>query len=226
MRKWTVPTGALAMLRLFIGFRVVFYILVQLRLIGHPQVALYSWVGVGALLESLLLLGYLSWPWLEKRLGKAYLPLGLALATLGPLLENIAFSATFPTIPAPAMPVMPPPGFDFYRILSLSNQLQMTFMLFIPLILVSWQYSLRWVLGFNLGILVLDLGQALFAPDPSSGQLWFVIGRNVTRILGFLLVGFIINRLAAEQKQQNKRLEQANQQLRHYADPLEQLTTS
>lgn len=211
------------MFRLFVGFRVLFYVMVQLRLLGHPKLTLYGWVGIAALLESALLLGYLSWPLLKQKLGRFYLPLGLAIATAGPLLENMAFSATFPSniIPPPSFP-----GFDFYRTLALANQMQMTLILFIPLILVSSQYSLRSLLGFNLGILLLDLGQALFAPDPGSSQLWFVIGRNTARVSAFLLVGFVVNRLAAEQKQQNRHLEQANQRLRHYADTLEQLTTS
>jgi signal transduction histidine kinase len=42
----------------------------------------------------------------------------------------------------------------------------------------------------------------------------------------FVFVGYVINRLAAGQRQQNARLAQANQQLASYANALEQLTIS
>ena len=51
-------------------------------------------------------------------------------------------------------------------------------------------------------------------------------GVVIFRTFTFLLIGYIVNRLATEQRRQNARLAEANRQLASYASTLEQLTIS
>jgi signal transduction histidine kinase len=53
-----------------------------------------------------------------------------------------------------------------------------------------------------------------------------VSGVLITRILTFLVVGFLVSRMMAAQRQQRRALRQANQRLLGYTMALEQLTTS
>jgi signal transduction histidine kinase len=226
MSKVNIPTGVLPMFRLFIIIRLCVAIILVLNLIGKPWVSSFEWSAALSLIECLLLIGYLSWPWLEKKMGKVHLPVGIILATIGPWVENVFFVFAVPTLRA-----FFPHQFNAYmpeigRIITLATQFQLIFALFIPLMLLSWRYSLRWMVIYSLGLLGLDIVQfflqVFFMREPISPMM----GGAVIRTFSFLLIGFVINRLAAEQKQQNERLLAANQQLSNYAGTLEQLATS
>ena len=172
----------------------------------------------------LLLLLYLYWHKLQEKLGRAYLPLGLGLATFSLFLEQ-------------------------YRFASPSFLWQPDAFFFILLILVAWQYGLRGVAVFVLGISALDLASNwLFTPVmisfvtraggagnvvlstqeelPPGFQTLIIGGRVLARSLSYIVIGFVVTRLVHAQRQQREELAAANLRLREHAVTLEQLATS
>ncbi len=194
-----------------------------LRFMGNPYVTL---------IEACILIAYLTWTGLQAKLGRFYLPIALGIATLAPIVANFL-------------------GIDFNQadelsqVRSLAGQWQVIFLLFVPLILVSWQYSFRVVVFYCLGLAAIDLvfillpilagvtGSAL-PPPPANSSLpaspffrpWLEIGPVFLRTAVYLLIGYVVSRLVASQREQTARLEQAYRQLANYATTNEQLTLS
>jgi hypothetical protein len=91
-------------------------------------------------------INYLSVPQLQITLKKWYIPVALFIATSGPLVENFILQQAFPTIlmQTRGESVVLDPGYS--RLFHMVSQLHLVFSLFIPLIFISWQYSLRMVI--------------------------------------------------------------------------------
>ena len=179
------------------------------RFMGNPYVTL---------IEAAVLIGYLSWTALQGKLGRFYLPIAVGIATLAPIIANflgIDFTQTG----------------DLAQVRSLAGQWQVIFLLFVPLILVSWQYSFRVVVFYCLTLAVMDLafilisvlalniGSEFFSP-------WLQAGPIFLRTAIYLLVGYMVSKLVASQREQTSRLEQAYHQLASFATTNEQLTLS
>jgi signal transduction histidine kinase len=206
--------GLLAILRLFVGIRLTFSILafVAFRWFG-PRAELgqpFPWVSIG---ESTALLAYLSWGWLGHRLGKFYLPIALGIATIGPIVENF-------------VNIQPLLSSEVTQQRAFTGQWQVVILLVVPIILIAWRYAFR-ILALYLGFLtILDGGLILLGLNQLGLRPWPSMTILVFRTLVYLLVGYVVSWLSAEQRQQNARLEQANRQLSAAASTLEQLTIS
>jgi signal transduction histidine kinase len=194
-----------------------------LRFMGNPYVTL---------IEAAVLIAYLSWTGLQGKLGRLYLPIAIGIATLAPMIANFL-------------------GIDFTQaselaqVRSLAGQWQVIFLLFVPLILISWQYSFRVVVFYCLALagidlafillptLVLNAGNTItpsFA-DPASTfntvlSPWLEAGPVFLRTAIYLLVGYVVSRLVTSEREQTARLEQAYRQLANFATTNEQLTLS
>jgi signal transduction histidine kinase len=219
MAKFKIPSGIVSLFRLCIITRLIFSILSLLNLISHADLAALQLSAVVGVAECLLLVGYLSWPWLEKRLGRFYLPLGLFIATLAPWLETQLTLNGFHRWIEQNIQTLPANLSSTFSIMFMTMQIQLLFVLFIPVILISWHYSLKWVFVTSLGLLGLDIGSLLITALPNQMVNSAAGGAVVVRTLLFLMTGFVVNRLAFEEKERNR-------QLSHYAATLEQLSTS
>lgn len=215
MDRSAVEPGLLRAFRWYAAIRFVLYLLAGLRFLliptelqrieldPLPYIAL-TLIGAG------VLLAYLSLPWLQRRMGKAYLPLGITLAALALILERVF-------TPTPAIWLWQPDPF-FY----------------VLLILVAWQYNFREVIMFTLGTSALEIGLNLLIPqqviliDPAGGitSQMIAIGSLVLRTFSFLIIGFVITRLMSAQRKQRAALAEANRKLVQYAATVEQLTIS
>lgn len=215
MKQVDYEPGLLSVFRIYVGARLVFSVLSLLAgtLAAESRIQRILPLPSLGVIESVLLLGYLSWPWLRQKLGGAYLPIALAIATLAPALELFL-------------------GIDLSSLdqatefIVLAGQWQLVFFLFFPLILISWQYNFRVVIGYTLGLAVLDV--IITAPLWHLGLLR--VGPTFTvallRTFIYLLVGYAITRLVSELRARNASLQQANHQLASYTDTLEQLAIS
>jgi signal transduction histidine kinase len=98
--------------------------------------------------------------------------------------------------------------------------------LLIALVLIAWQYRWQSVVSFSLGVAALDL--LLRARSLPLETRAFHAGLLVTIIqtICFLVVGYFISRLMARLQLQQDALAQANTQLVHYSNTLEELTIS
>ncbi len=213
MKENSFNSTLLSVFRLFVGIRLLFSLLSYLLprfFINRPPALNLALFGIA---DAGLLLIFLSWRWLQERLGKAYIPLALGIATVGPMIEN--FLAVDLRIATEA---------NQFR--AIAGQWQLAILLLIPLILVSWRYRFKTVVEYCLSLVVLDSILMLLIHFSGGPPYWVMMGISAFRTLFFLLVGYVINRLGTEQKQQNEQLEEANRQLAHHAMTLEQLATS
>ncbi len=212
MERRTLEPGLLRIFRLFVAGRMLTSLLalVAQRAQVEPRVLRTPLL---SLLESSLLLLYLTWPELQRRLGKAYLPIAVILASAGPILEHALSMVRRVSVGITGSAIT-------------VDTWQLILVLCVPLIVVSWQYSFGSVLFFCGGTALLEL--VLVVPLAIAGRFrpLGVITLIVLRTLLFVLVGYVVTRLVAEQRTQRRALARANDQLARYAATLEQLTIS
>jgi signal transduction histidine kinase len=202
------------------GLLSIFRIYVVLRFVAMLAVAEFFFLRYGPLLAPLevpyivlfgwnifFLLVYLYWPWPQHKLGRIYLPVALAVASIGPILEgrylflvyDAAYEARFWLV------------FPF---------------LVIPLILTAWQYSFRYVVGLCFATALLEAFLIRTLPALDQEQAMSDMGYLVVRTVFFILIGYIVSHLMTEQREQRRELAQANRKLVRYAATLEQLAVS
>lgn len=165
-------------------------------------------------LEMTVLVAYLHLPWLQKKLGQAYLPIALILALAGPIFEQLIFSP-------------------------LSAIWQPTPFLIVPILLAAWQYNFSVVTIFILAAAAVEIGleNSIYHPQifyrvpfPASPfteiNSIILYGRVISRTTSSLILGFIVTRLMNSQRKQRQELAEANRKLVQHAATLEQLTVS
>ncbi len=208
MKRNTLEPGLLPVFRLFVGLQVGFFLFESLHLRyqhqapPHPLEASWTLAALGA-----VLLIYLAWPGLERRLGAAYLPIALAFNSLMPYVGQVITMSY---------------GAETY--IGLAEELGL--ILIFPLLLISWQYRFRVALVFSLITMVADHSLMLWVTAPSSPLDTDYSGFLAVRTIMCLVLGFAVSRLITAQRQQRQALARANVQLAQYATTLEQLATS
>ncbi len=211
--KRTLEPGLVQVFRLFVGVRLALLALTMCaQMIGSwPRALRYPLPGI---IETAFLLGYLSWPRLRKALGEIYLPFALLVATVGPIFETaLAFGLRLTAGGAAELAFT-------------TNAWQLILILFVPLVLLGWQYDFAAVVVFCVGTALLDL--ALGIPLSRMGDFAYrqVAGVVFVRTLLYAVVGYLVVRLVREQRTQRDALAKANARLANYAITLEQLTLS
>lgn len=158
-----------------------------------------------------LLLIYLSIPWLQVHLGAAYLPAALIF--------NVTFSIV---------------TLNFFLSTPLSTHVgggeerawQSFFYLFVPLVLVAWQYRFRSVVAFCAFMAVLDI-VTIRITDPSFAAIHETYIRLLfIRSFTFLAVGYLVAIIMRQLRQERQALQEANQRLERFVATQEQLTIS
>ncbi len=207
--------GAIA--HMFVPLQSATEVMEYLRVIG----SWFTLIGSGSemvtpftvlALESGLLFLYLSISSLPRRLGSFYLPLGIVWASAWPILE------------------------PYLEVHAAGNNVQVAFvqivlwqqiiLLFIPLVVISWQYSMHqvvWFCGLTTALNIALLSQTAAFREAIASS---VLGIVLIEIIAFLLVGNMIVNLMQVQREQRQRLIEANQRLAQQASTLEQLTIS
>ena len=212
MKRASIEPGLLQVFRIFVGIRLLL-IMIGFRLqavVPAQRARIYLLL---LLIEAAILLFYLSWSWFRDQMGRAYLPIAIIFASGIPIFEQ-----------AIAM------------VLRHENILQgdsttggiwgLVILLLVPLILVSWQYSLRAVIAYIAGTAFFELIFTVPTAVRIEIDVPAVIGVVVVRSLLFLLIGSIIVRLMKEQREQREALARANIELARHATTIEQLATS
>lgn len=164
----------------------------------------------GSFTFYLLLLAYLSWSWLERHMKRFYLPVGLALATLYPVATS-------------SFGLFASEG-DILAIISRS-WLWLP-VLFVPLVLIAWQYNFPSVLAFTIFTNLSELIVLLLVVDKITFRTMSLLGVPFIRAFAFGMVGHIVINLMDTQRSQRRKLVQANARMGQYANTLEQLATS
>lgn len=158
-----------------------------------------------------VLYGYLSWVWLEKKLSFYYFPIAIIISTIVPV-----FSTTY---------LWP---FDLW-----DSMVEVVFrswylfpILVVPFTLVAWQYGYR--IAFVYGILtsIYDLPFIVIRIDEFSIEIVHLLGVPILRTIALSTVGIIVGLLMDTQRRQRRELLQANIQLSHYAETIQELAVS
>lgn len=207
MKQASLEPGLLSVFRLFAGLHVG----IEIALIGvFVAVRRDAYPELFILIQVALLNVYLWWPELSRRLGSVFLPLGLGLAAVGPLLGQY---------------------FELLAAVDAADELMrdfavLTLVLLIPLILVGWQYNFRAVLIYCVGTAALEVGLTELAIGQGNPYIHSLIVIIQIRTVIYILIGYIIVQLVAAQRKQRQALTEANAQLAQYATTLEQLAVS
>jgi len=209
MKSNRLEPGLLPLFRAYVIVRTMGLALVAM--VTLPQVALLldSDILITAaiyLTEALFLLGYLSWPWAMRKLGRWYLPVAILVAATAPIIEmRYIFSAYHVS-----------EALDFWLIFPF---------LTVPLIVTAWQYSFDEVLLYCVGTTLLEPAMVALMATTRQTNLWFDGGMLVVRMTFMIGIGYIVSYLVTEQRQQRRELAEANRKLIRYAAAQEQLAT-
>lgn len=207
-----IEPGLLRIFRYFTGVAMIYfallwaYAVISTGWVWSTQVQLW-----GNFAVYLGVFGYLSWSRLEKRLKHLYLPLGLMIVTIFPVMSNFIY-------------LLDPSQGDINNIISRS-WLWLP-VLFVPLVLIAWQYSFRAVLAFTIFTNGLELLVLLVVVQSINFQTITMLGVPFIRAFAFGIVGYIVRNLIETQRIQRRKLILANVRLGQYASTLEQLATS
>lgn len=210
-----IEPGLLSVFRLAIKLQVLLQ-LVSIGVLSLVESSLELWPFVLWTFVWLLLLLYLYWPKLLYKLGRAYLPLALVTVSLAHILERASFIHMEIKRAAPQLIEK--------DIISIGWHL--LFVLLIPLVLIAWQYSFRWVMVFSIGTTILNQGVVFWFSNGKS--IWHPEAAELSLIgaLMFTVVGYIVVRIMEAQRTQRQALVQANTKLVNYTIAAEQLAVS
>lgn len=163
---------------------------------------------ISQLLIALFVLAISMPSWVSARLGRAFLPfLLLSMATLPMIVTAATVPSSFPG------PLTGVGGAIMLRTLPMQT---------VVVVLIAWQYRIRHILLFCLTTTLLFTLLHVRSPF----QLLNVAALAVVQGMGLLVLGYCASLLMDKLRAQQAALEQANQQLRHYASTLEQLAIS
>ena len=98
--------------------------------------------------------------------------------------------------------------------------------IFIPLVLIAWQYNLQILALFCMGTGLYDISSAVLIANQLQLQSFPILGVVVIRTVSFMVVGYMVNQLVKTQREQRKALTEANIKLSLYASTVEQLAIS
>jgi signal transduction histidine kinase len=212
MKSTRLEPGILNIFRLFlIGQLLLIYVNVFAHSArGYLQECPWCAVtfGTGSIL---ILVIYLSIPWLQKTLVGWYLPIALVFTAIVSLVAQDYF-LYFQS--------------PFTGGSSEETAWQLFLFLFIPLVLIGWQYDFKAIITYCIFTALLDFTlmrcgrEDFYLFEDTYKRLIFI------RSLSFLIAGYVIARVVQQMRQQRTALQEANRKLVLYATTLEQLAVS
>jgi signal transduction histidine kinase len=160
--------------------------------------------------QTIFLLGYLSAGWLRRRLGRAYLPLALGIASAGPVVWTAAGTALRLAHGLRGAAAQVDPARLFVWLL-------------LPMLLICVQYQLRELLLMTAGTSLLAVALALPLQAAGGPTIALTAQNAIARFIVFMLVGSIIVQLSKAQRAQRDDEARKRAQLTQYATTLEVL---
>ena len=210
--KKTIEPGLLRIFRYFAGVAVVYFALLwgfTLFSAGWEKSVQFQFLG--NFVVYFCLYGYLNLPIMEHRLKKLFLPLGLLVAAIFPVIGNFVY-------------LIHPQQTDIFTIINRS-WLWLP-VLFVPLVLIAWQYNFKAVLVYIVFTNGLELIVLISVMENFTYETLPLISVPLIRAFAFGTVGYIVNNLIETQRMQNQKLIQTNLRLNQYMNTLEQLATN
>lgn len=221
MKLAKLEPGLIPIFRLLIGYWMLYWLVISpivWLMTGRPGV-LASWQYATLIAIQGVAFTLLWWSAAQRRLGRAFLPVVIAICTFSFFVEKRWFLILGTAPEATQGELLHAFGVrqDFVLLL----------------LIVAWQYRFRYAVLYTLLISGIEWLMVLNADTPD--HLGAAINSNslITRAIIYLLAGYIVTGLMNRQRQQRHQLETANQRqaesnakLARYAATIEQLSTS
>ena len=203
MRRSAIEPGLIRVFRWYVAIRLGLLLLVLWSNNQQPDPTNPRFPEPGIFLFGVLLL-MLFVPQVQRVLGVTFLPVTLVIASVAPIVESVAniegrLEAGLGINEALA---------DFWIPF---------FLLFVPLLLIAWQYRYRSVLFFAVGTTLLDLAATVPLVEGHNADVAAVTGLIVARGLLFAFVGLFVVKLMAAQKEARRSLTTHSAALEHLA---------
>jgi signal transduction histidine kinase len=205
MRSANIEPGLLSVLRWYVVIRFSLLVLVAWSIERNPDPGNPRFPGVELVFFGILLV-LMLWPRLQRLLGRGFLPVALVLATMGPIIGS-------------AVQIQGRLDAGLSVSAALADYWVPFFLLFVPLLLIAWQYRYRAVILFAVGATFLDLATTVPILKTATGGVAALSGLIVARGLLFAFVGLVVVNLAKAQRQSRR-------SLAVHSATLEQLATS
>ena len=209
--------GLLRVFRYFTVMAMLYFALVflygQVEMIHAPvmQVLSITIPSYLNLVTYIILFGYLSVPWLRRKLGPYFLPLAIIYAVATPMFSNLIY-------------LVSPETMDINMVITRSWV--MFPILLPPLVFTAWQYPYRYMVLFAAAATFVMMGVLLPFVGGVNRQTIPLLGVPIVMGFAFGLVGSIVNQIVNEQRRQKKELIEANIKLSEYALTLEELAVT
>ncbi len=174
---------------------------------GDSLTQVQAYVNFGT---NLILLIYLSIPWLWRKMRGLYLPTALVYATVVPIFSNLIYLAD--------------PYENIWNIITRSWFLFP--ILIVPIVFIAWQYKFRYVVLIVIFSTYVELFVLIPHVNIISIDALLILGGPLIRAFSFGTIGLIVNRLVTIQQTQRKALILANIRLSEHTQILERLATS
>ncbi|MCP4305954.1 MAG: sensor histidine kinase [bacterium] len=203
MRSSNIEPGLLRVFRWYVGVRLGLLMLVAWSNQQNPDPSNPRFPEAGIFFFGILMV-LISWPWIQRKMGRAFLPTTLVLASIAPIAESAAntegrLAAGMSVNEAVADIWMP------------------FFLLFVPLLLTAWQYRYRAVLFFAVATTLLDIGGLVPLVAGENADVAALTGLLVLRGLLYAFVGAFIVKLVGAQKEARRGLATHSTTLEHLA---------
>ena len=161
----------------------------------------------------LFLIVYTNFPWWQKRMGRAFLPVALVLMAVQAI--GGSYTILYWFVPASSR-----------ELTTLAFMLRLWVNFQFLVLFVGWQYHPRWVLISGIGLNLLDAALAFPALRYNSALYPFYISIVVGRMFSVTAVGFSMAWMVNRQREHRAALADANRKLTLYAAATEQLAAS
>ena len=212
MMKRPIEPGLMRIFRYFTGVAVVyFFLLWGYTLLAEGWEKSVQFQFLGNFVVYLGLYCYLNFPFIEHRLKRFFLPLGLITAAVFPVIGNFVY-------------LLHPQQANIFTIINRS-WLWLPILL-VPLILIAWQYNFTTVLVYIIFTNGLELIVLFAVLEKLTYETLPVVSMPLLRAFAFGTVGYIVNILVQTQRKQNQKLIQTNLRLNQYVNTLDQLATN
>jgi len=203
MRSTTIEPGLLNIFRWFVAIRLSLLVLVAWSNQQNPDPTNPRFPEAGIFFFGILMI-MLLWPRLHRVMGRAFLPVAFTIASVAPIIES---TTNIEGRLAAGMNVD-----DAFADIWIPF-----FLLFVPLLLIAWQYRYRAVIVFAVGTTLLDLAATIPLVETSTTNVAILTVVMVGRGLLFAFVGLVVAKLASAQRKARRSLASHSTTLEHLA---------
>jgi signal transduction histidine kinase len=215
MKRFPLEPGLLLTLRVY-SIVSLLVLLVLWNTLG-PLLntrSFYDWFFITPSTPILLfLIIYTTFPWWQKRMGRAFLPVALVLIAVQAI--GGSYTTLYWFVPA---------GSKELTTLAFMLRLWVNFQLLV--LFVGWQYHPRWALITGIGLSLLDATLAFPVLRQNVTLYPFYITIAVARMISVTAVGIGMGWMVMRQREHRAALAEANRRLTLYAAATEQLAVS